>query len=88
MPNEILIPLQSLVSCLLNLPQTVKAVGELRDSEEATLWYVPKALSAEPQELLPKPVGVLLSLILSVPRIRPMKTVSTGQVFSRFSGRL
>ena len=49
MPNEILIPLQSLVSCLLNLPQTVEAVGELRDSEEATLWYVPKLLSAEPQ---------------------------------------
>ena len=50
MPNEILIPLQSLVSCLLNLPQTVEAVGELRDSEEATLWYVPKALlSTEPQ---------------------------------------
>ena len=45
MPNEILIPLQSLVSCLLNLPQTVKAVGELRDSEEATLWYLPKALT-------------------------------------------
>ena len=31
---------------------------------------------------------VLLSLILFVPRIRPMKTVSTHQVFSRFSGRL
>ena len=30
MPNEILIPLQSLVSCLLNLPQTVEAVGELK----------------------------------------------------------
>ena len=37
--------------------------------------------------LLPKLVGVLLSLIF-VPRTRPMKTLSTGQVFSRFSGRL
>ena len=29
-----------------------------------------------------------LSLIFFVPRIRPVKTVSTGQVFSRFSSRL
>ena len=33
-------------------------------------------------------MGVLLALISFVPKIRPMKTVSTGQVFSRFSGRL
>ena len=37
-------------------------------------------------KLLPKQVSVL-SLIF-VPRIRPKKTVSTGQVFSRFYGRL
>ena len=30
----------------------------------------------------------VLSLIFFVPRIKPVKTVSTGQVFSRFSGRL
>ena len=51
-------------------------------------WYVPKAPSAGPQELSHKPVGVLLSLLFSVPIIRPMKTVGTGQIFSRFSGRL
>ena len=33
-------------------------------------------------------VGVLLSLIFLLPRIRSMKTVNTGQVCSRFSGRL
>ena len=65
-------------------PQWVK----LKDSGEATPQYVPKApLSAEPQKLLPKPVGVLLSLIFFVPRIRSMKTVSTRQVFSRFSSK-
>ena len=89
MPNKILIPLQSLISCFLDPQQT----GEwqwvkLRDSGKATPCYVPKALSAEPQYLLPKLVGVLLSLIFFVPRIRPMKTMSTGQLFSRFSGRL
>ena len=54
------------------------------------LWQcVPKApLSAGPQQLLPKPEGVLLSLLFLVPRIRSMKTVSTGQVFSRFPSRL
>ena len=49
---------------------------------------VPKApLSAASYYLLSKWVRVLLSLIF-VPKIRPMKTVSTGQVFSRFPGRL
>ena len=33
------------------------------DSGEVAPQYAPKALSAEPQYLLPKPVGVLLSLI-------------------------
>ena len=30
-------------------------------------------------------MGVLLSLIFFVPRVRPMKTASTGQAFSKFS---
>ena len=52
MPNEILIPLQSLVSCLLD-PPLPPQTGErqwvqLRDSGEATLWYVPKALLGFP----------------------------------------
>ena len=49
------------------------AGAQLRDSGEAAPQHVPKALSAEPQWLLPKPVGVLLSFLFSVPRIRPMK---------------
>ena len=57
MPNKILIPLQSLVSCFLELhpptpPPPPQTGGwqwvQLRDSGEATLWYVPKALSAGP----------------------------------------
>ena len=54
----------------------------------ATPQCVPKApLSAASYYLLSKWVRVLLSLIF-VPKIRPMKTVSTGQVFSRFFSRL
>ena len=60
---------------------------QLRDSGEATLQYAPKALPG-PQLRLPKPVGVLLSLLFSVPRIRPMETVSNGQISSKFSSRL
>ena len=52
MPNEILIPLQSLVSCFLEHP-TNRWDGwqwvQLRDSGEAAPQHVPKALSAEPQ---------------------------------------
>ena len=90
MPNEILIPLQSLVSYFLEPTRNRRvAVGAIEgDSGQVAPQYAPKALSAEPQYLLPKPVGVLLSLIFFVPRSRPLKTVSTGQVFSRFPGRL
>ena len=90
MPNEILIPLKSLISCSLNPLHTCEWQWvQLRDSGEATPQCVTKAaLSSVLLWLLPKQVGVLLSLIFFVPRIRPMKTVSTGQVFSRFSSRL
>ena len=90
MANKILIYLQSVISCFLK-PSTDRqvAVVQLRDSTEATLQHVLKdPLSSVLLELLPKQVGVLLILIFFVPRIRPMKTVSTGQVFSRFSSRL
>ena len=90
MPNKMLILLQSLISCFLKTPRWTgeQQWVQLRDSGEATPQYVPKSpLSAEPQKLLPKPVGSSV-LIFFVPRIRPMKTVSTDQVFSRFSGRL
>ena len=88
MPNEILTPLQSLISCFLTPPQTgERHWAQLRESGEATA-HVPKVLPAEPQQLLHKLMGVLLSLLFSVPRIRPVKTVSTGHKFNRFSSRL
>ena len=50
MPNKILIPLQTLVSYFLEPPWTGgQQWAQLRDSGEATLRYVPKALSAGPQ---------------------------------------
>ena len=50
MPNEILIPLQSLSFLVsLNALRTGRQQWvQLRDSEEAILWYVPKALLAFP----------------------------------------
>ena len=54
MPNEILTPLQSLVSHFLEPPTPRTKTDrrqwvQLRDSGEATLKYVTKAPSAEPQ---------------------------------------
>ena len=51
MPNEILIPLQSLVSYFLEPPRNRRvAVGATEgDSGEVAPQYAPKALSAEPQ---------------------------------------
>ena len=50
MPNEISILLQSRISCFLEPPRTDgQQWAKLRDSREATLWYVPKALSVEAQ---------------------------------------
>ena len=50
MPNEILIPLQSLSFLVsLNALRTGRQQWvQLRDSEEAILWYVPKALLGFP----------------------------------------
>ena len=79
--NKILIPLQSLVSCFRKPPANRWAsVGAPVCTKGFTICG---ALVAVVQAL-----GVLLSLIFFVTRIRPMKNVSTGQVFSRFSGRL
>ena len=54
MPNKILIPLQSLISCFLEPSWNPPLTGERQwvqsiDAGEATLQYGPKALSAEPQ---------------------------------------
>ena len=53
MPNKILIPLRSLFSCFLDTHTHPRTGGrqwaQLGDSGEATLRYVPTALSAGPQ---------------------------------------
>ena len=60
----------------------------MRDSGEATPQHVPKALSAEPQQLLYKPVGVLSALSLLWAKDQTNEIVSTGQIFSKFSSGL
>ena len=52
MPNKILIPLQSLISCFLESPTNRQQWAQLRDSEEATLWYLPKALTRPRKSVL------------------------------------
>ena len=92
MANKILIPLQSLVSCFLKPP--VNRWAAEGATEGLWLGFLPTVsrglhcLLRSGVQLLPEQVRVLLSLISFVPRIGPMKTVSTGQVFSRFSDRL
>ena len=81
MANKVLISLQTLVSCFLKPAVNRRAaVGALACPKGSTVC---SALVAVAQA-----GGVLLSLIFFVLRIRSMRTVSTGQVFSRFSGRL
>ena len=79
--NKILISLQSLISCFLESPWE-QASGSGCSRVSWRLYYL-LCLSSCCQG-----VGVLPSLIFFVPRIRPIKIVSTGQVFSRFSRRL
>jgi len=76
MANKIVIPLQSLISCFLNPLGTGKQQWVQLDSGRGYLVVVAQV------------GGGSSVLIFFVPRIRPMKTVSTGQAFSRFSGRL
>ena len=81
MANKILISLQTLVSCFLKPSANRQAaVGALVCPKGSSVCG---ALVAVAQA-----GGFLLSLIFFVIRIRSMRTVSTGQVFSKFSGRL
>ena len=59
MPNETLIPLQSLVSCFVEPPRNRRvAAGAIEgDSGEVAPQYAPKALSAEPQYCYPSRWG-------------------------------
>ena len=58
MPNKILIPLQSLISYFLEPPVNRRvAVAQLRDSGEATLWYVPRHYLLGPSSCYPSRRG-------------------------------
>ena len=90
MANKMLIPLKSLIFCFLKHPaNSEQRWVQLRDSSRGYSPVCPKAsticsaLVAVAQES-----GGSYVLNLLCPRIRPMKSVSTGQVFSRSSGRL
>ena len=62
---------------------------QLRDSGQGSYPVCPEGSTVCcTLVLLPKQVRVPLSLIFFVPRIGPMKTVSTGQVYSRVYDRL
>ena len=89
MPKKILIPLQSLVSGFLEPPANRQvAVGAIEGLWRGYSSVCPKGTICWAPVAVTKPVGVTLSLLFSVPRIRPMKTVSTSQIFSKFSGGL
>ena len=80
MANKMLIPLQSLVCFFETHANRQAAVGASGCPKASTIC---SALVAVAQES-----GGSYVLNLLCPRIRPMKSVSTGQVFSRSSGRL
>ena len=90
MANKILTPLQSLISCFLE--PRVNRWAAVDETEGLWQGIHPRVSQRLHHLLLPRSccqvVEGSLSLIFFVPRIRPMKTESTGQVFSRFSGRL
>ena len=89
MPKKILIPLQSLVSGFLEPPSNRQvAVDAIEGLWRGYSSVCPKGTICWAPVAVTKHVGVTLSLLFSVPRIRPMKTVSTSQIFSKFSGRL
>ena len=89
MPTKILIPLQSLISCFLEPPvKRQVAVGVIEGLWRGYSLGCPKGTICWAPVAITQTGGVLLSLLLSVPRTRPMKTVSTSQILSRFSGRL
>ena len=58
----------------------------MRDSGEATPQHAPKALSAEPQQLFTQAGGGSSVLSLLCAKDQTNDIVSTGQIFSKFSG--
>ena len=80
MANKMLIPIQSLI-CFFETPANRRAeVGATGGPEGSTIC---SALVAVAQAS-----GGSYVLHLLCPRTRPVKSVSTGHVFNRFSGRL
>ena len=76
MPNEILIPLQSLISCFLETPlEQASGSGRNWGTLERLILSMSQRLHSlvNPRSCHPG-LGVLLSLIFFVPRIKPMKT--------------
>ena len=90
MANRILIALQSLISCFLEPPANRRvAVGTIEGPLQELLPSVSQSSTVCCALVAIAQAGEgPLSLISLVPRIRPMKIVGTGQVFSRFSSRL
>ena len=91
MAKKILIPLQSLVSCFLEPSMNRQAaMGAAEGPWQGLLFSVSQRLHQllGPSSCCPSGQGVHPSLIFFRPRIIPTTTVCTGQVVSRFSGRL
>ena len=92
MPSKVLIPLQSLAPCLTPCFLEPPRTGDWWWGQLGALERRLRSESQRRHHLL-APVAVTQAaggssvLNLLWPRIRPMKTVSTGQVFSRFYGR-
>ena len=93
MPSKILIPLQSLISCFLEPPMNRRmAVGAVEGLWQGLLLSVSQRLHylLGPSSCYPSGWGSsVLNLIYAMDQANEkMKTVSSGQVFSRFSSKL
>ena len=87
MPNKILIPLQSLVSCFLKPPVNRRAAGGTIEG----LWRgyssaCPKGAICWAPLAVTQAGGVLLSFLFSVPKIRPMKLWAPVRYLANFLG--
>ena len=89
MPKEILIPLQSLVSCSLKPPANRRAAGGTTEG----LWRgcssaCPKGSICWAPVAVTQASGGSSVLSLLCAKDQTNETVSTGQIFSKFSGGL
>ena len=89
MPNKILIPLQSLVSCFLEPPVNRRAAGGTIEG----LWRgytsaCPKGAICRTPAAVTQAGGGSSVLSLLCAKDQTKETVSTGQIFSKFSSGL